>query len=328
MNIDEIRKAAIGDIKEKVGKNHKYLHPCNKEMLDDMKRLMFISGNDFIVWMQKNGILKNPTNIKREYKDKWAKEHGYDDDANYQRDLKKGNIEYLMKKEGFDNIDEYQYWLHQNKEENWYISLENKYGKEFADWVRKNKGKVRDCVINAGCKTETEYNDKNAQKKGFKNSAEKRREWRQYNDPPLSDINESCSDWLGNITEDLMLSLYPSAIKMPPKNPGFDYFCDGVRIDIKGMCLFYDIDRSPFWKFGIKHNNIADKFVLLGYDNRENLIPMYGWEFDKNDIVRYGKRGEMKEFWKRESFTIIYSDKGLEEFKDYSIDISSIIKID
>jgi hypothetical protein len=54
-SIENIRKNAIDEIKEKVKKNPKYLHPMNKERLEDMKRLIFISGNGFTQWMQKNG---------------------------------------------------------------------------------------------------------------------------------------------------------------------------------------------------------------------------------------------------------------------------------
>ena len=38
--------------------------------------------------------------------------------------------------------------------------LESKYGKEFPDWAKRNKDKVIDAWLNAGCKTEKEYKDK------------------------------------------------------------------------------------------------------------------------------------------------------------------------
>lgn len=50
-NIEKIRKNAITEIKEKVKKSPGYLHPCNKERQEDMKRLKFISGYEFTYWM-------------------------------------------------------------------------------------------------------------------------------------------------------------------------------------------------------------------------------------------------------------------------------------
>ena len=47
-NSDEIRRKAIKYIKEKVNKNPGYLHPCNRERLEDMKRLGFICGKNFL----------------------------------------------------------------------------------------------------------------------------------------------------------------------------------------------------------------------------------------------------------------------------------------
>ena len=43
---------------------------------------------------------------------------------------------------------------------------------------------------------------------------------------------------------------------------------------------------------------------------------MFAWEFDRDDIVRG------KPFWKRDSFTITYTPKGLEQFEDHQVDIS------
>lgn len=94
-NIDKIRRYVIVEIKNKIGKNPGYLHPCNKERQEDMKRLKFTNGYEFTCWMQQNGIMKNPTNIdrkewekrveyagcktKKEYRDKCAQKAGFKD---------------------------------------------------------------------------------------------------------------------------------------------------------------------------------------------------------------------------------------------------------
>ena len=72
------------------------------------------------------------------------------------------------KRDGFDNIDDWLRWKNRG--------IEEKYGNEFKEWSEKNKDKVKSCYIDAGCKTKQEYEDKLAQRLGFKNEAERYRE--------------------------------------------------------------------------------------------------------------------------------------------------------
>lgn len=224
-------------------------------------------------------------------------------------------------KDGFDNVDEWLKW----KSDPFNI-LEKKYGNEFSDWARKNKGKrgIEDSWINLGCKTEQEYRNKLAQRAGFKDFNNQRREWRHERGENLPlEFNEDCSSWFGEFTENLMIRRYPGAIKMPYGNPGFDYQWDDTKINNKGRCLQYVWDGSPRFQFEIRHNHIAKKFILSGWDNRESLTPLIALEFDRDDNVRYGKgRYAPKiEFWKRYNFTLTYSPEGLEQFEDYRINI-------
>lgn len=236
------------------------------------------------------------------------------------------------KKDGFDNIDDWLRW----KSDPFNI-LEKKHGEEFVDWARKNKDRIPDAWLNAGCKTSTEYNNKNARDIGFKDWAERLREWRH--DAGISGVaieaNEDCSSWFGEFTEKLMIHRYPGAIKMPPQNPGFDYLWrdeDGkeVKIDNKGRCLQYiDGNGSPRFIFLIIHNNVADRFILSGWNNRKSLTPLVAFEFKKNDLVRYGKgaRAPKVEFWKRQGIVITYNPEGLKQFEDHQIDIGWLIDL-
>lgn len=72
------------------------------------------------------------------------------------------------KEDGFDNLHKWKC----------YKVLENKYGKEFAVWAIHNKGKIPGYILNAGCKDNKEYRNKLAKDNGFKNRAERMREWR------------------------------------------------------------------------------------------------------------------------------------------------------
>lgn len=165
-SIENIRKNAIDEIKGKVKKNPKYLHPTNKERLEDMKKLMFVSGNEFVDWMRQNGILVSTISIR-----------------------------------------------HKN---------------------------IRRIIENTGCKTEQEYRNKLAQRAGFKDFNDQRREWRHERGENLPlEFNEDCSSWFGEFTENLMIRRYPGAIKMPYGNPGFDYQWDDIKINNKGRCLQY-----------------------------------------------------------------------------------------
>lgn len=226
-----------------------YLNPCNRERLEDTKRLMFVSGNEFTQWMQQNGIMKNPIDVTRNYMKMWFE-----------------NTEY---------------------------------------------------------KTRTEYENMRAKKLGFNNSSDMVREWRHATGRSgiLIYTNKDCPAWFGEFTESLMIHKYPGAKRMPYGTKGFDYLWNGIKIDNKGGCIIYNRDRARL-DFYIGWNNVADKFIISGWDNRESLSPLFALEFDKNDLARYGI-GEgyvLKKFWQRDHFSLSYPE-GLKQFEDYKIDI-------
>lgn len=230
----------------------------------------------------------------------------------------------------FDNIDDWLRWKSYP-----FNILEKKYGEEFADWVRQNKDRVPQCWIDAGCKTEKEYKDFLAKRLGLKDWAEWKREWRYEKGESLPlEFNEYCPSHFGEFTEKIMIHRYPCAIKMSYGNLGFDYLWkdeDGkeIKIDNKGRCLQYVWGGSPRFQFEIKHNNIAKKFILSGWDNRESLTPLIALEFDRDDKIRYGQGRDTPkiEFWKRYNFTLTYSPEGLEQFEDYQIDIGWMVDL-
>ncbi len=55
-SIENMRRNTISEIKEKIKKDPKYLHPCNKERLEYQKNLKFENGYEFTYWLQQNGI--------------------------------------------------------------------------------------------------------------------------------------------------------------------------------------------------------------------------------------------------------------------------------
>lgn len=90
----------IKEIKEKIKRlGSKYIHPCSKEFQNDVKRLGFEFGNDYISWMRQNDILKNSTRNEIEYRNNLAKHNGFNDRMEYRA--------YLARTKGYDDRKEY-----------------------------------------------------------------------------------------------------------------------------------------------------------------------------------------------------------------------------
>jgi hypothetical protein len=65
---------------------------------------------------------------------------------------------------------------------------------------------------------------------------------------------------------------------MPYGNKGYDYDCPkGFKIDVKSRCRHSVISYNDHWLFPIKKNKVADYFLCIAFDNRENLNPEHLW---------------------------------------------------
>ncbi len=264
IDIENIRNDAIIEIKEKVKKNHRYLHPCNKERLEDMKRFKFANGNDFTCWMQQNGIMKNPIDIKHE------------------------EFYNTIKNSGCENLNDYK----------------DKCAKKLGYKDRKERGK--------------EYN---------MNHVEYKREWNWNHGicSPFSE-NEYCSLYLGvHIAERNVARKYLPILlgeiekEMPPNYPAYDFVCKGcIKVNVKARQL---IDNK--WQFPIKHNNIADYFILICFDNindNRELKILHILIIGKNDMVRKHTTGKyyiMEKFYNRETISISNDPKSTLFFKHF-----------
>jgi hypothetical protein len=95
---------------------------------------------------------------------------------------------------------------------------------------------------------------------------------------PMSE-NKECSSYLGiHITEQVLSKFFDNVQRMPNENPGFDFLCGkGFKIDAKSACFTYTKDAPPTWRFTIRRNEIADYFLCLGFNNRNDLTPMHVW---------------------------------------------------
>lgn len=91
---------------------------------------------------------------------------------------------------------------------------------------------------------------------------------------PMSE-NKKCSLWLGVwIAERVLRHFFKDVQQMPNGNPGFDFICNkGMKVDSKSSCQ----NKDGRWKFNINHNTVADYFLCIAFDDRENLNPLHVW---------------------------------------------------
>lgn len=106
-----MKESDILKIKEKIRKNPKYIHPCNKERLEDMKKLNFSSGYEYTCWLQFIGAMKKSSDIDREHKNKLAQDRGYKNDT----DRRRADGNRLAKELGYKNFTEHQRELRYEK---------------------------------------------------------------------------------------------------------------------------------------------------------------------------------------------------------------------
>jgi len=91
--------------------------------------------------------------------------------------------------------------------------------------------------------------------------------------------NKNCPAFLGiYVAEQVLSNVFKDVEVMPVGNPGFDIICNqGKLIDIKSACRDTHGESLGCWRFYIKHNQIADYFLCLAFDNRADLTPLHLW---------------------------------------------------
>ena len=116
---------------------------------------------------------------------------------------------------------------------------------------------------------------------------EKVKKYQQEHYVPKSPHNRNCSQFLGiHVAERVLSYVFENVKRMPNNNPGFDFICGkGYKIDVKSSVRLVSNNKySDRWMFNIKRNKIADYFILLAFDNRDDLNPEYIWLFPANEI--------------------------------------------
>lgn len=87
--------------------------------------------------------------------------------------------------------------------------------------------------------------------------------------------NTACPSFLGvHIAERVLSHVFKNVKRMPYGNSGYDFICNyGKMVDAKCSC----IRKDGSWMFAIRRNTVADFFICLAFDNREDLNPLHAW---------------------------------------------------
>jgi len=79
------------------------------------------------------------------------------------------------------------------------------------------------------------------------------------------------------IAERVLKNVFENVLAMPVGNPGFDFICqNGFKIDVKSACP-RKRKNSVSWEFIIRRNKIAEFFLCLAFDSRDDLNPLHMW---------------------------------------------------
>lgn len=99
--------------------------------------------------------------------------------------------------------------------------------------------------------------------------------------------NKSCSSFLGVfVAEQVLMKSFDKITRMPYGNSGFDFICGrGYKVDVKSATRRKN--RPIEWDFCIRQNKIADYFLCLAFDNRNDLNPVHVWMIPGNVINNY-----------------------------------------
>jgi len=129
---------------------------------------------------------------------------------------------------------------------------------------------------------------------------------------PMSE-NKTCSQYLGvHVAERVLSHVFNNVEVMPYGNPGFDFICGkGYKIDVKSSILQTNYLERRCWKFTIKKNKVPDYFLLIAFDNREDLNPLHLWLIPGHVL--------------NTKFGITLSISTLDKWKQYEKDIDNVI---
>lgn len=113
------------------------------------------------------------------------------------------------------------------------------------------------------------------------------------------------------VAERVLAKVFKNVKRAHMQNPGYDFICGkGFKIDVKSACL--SKKDYPSWNFRIRQNKIADYFLLLAFDNREELNPQHLWLFENKNLNN------------RKTFSIYKSNVAILKWKEYELPLDKV----
>lgn len=125
--------------------------------------------------------------------------------------------------------------------------------------------------------------------------------------------NVDSSMFLGvHVAEQVLRHMFKNVVQMPYGNHGYDFICGkGYLVDAKASCMIIRDRHSPCWKFTIRKNKIADYFILLAFDNRNDINPLHIWMIP-GDVIN-------------DSTGVSIATTTLDKWDEYRLDIDKVI---
>lgn len=200
--------------------------------------------------------------------------------------------------------------------------------KNRAEYQKKHKPEPENNSMWAKCKREeisrVEYNDWLAQRKGFIDGNEDARNYLHTKGTkrPMGE-NKSCSSYLGvYIAERVLSKIFSNIIRMPYGNKGYDFICQkGYKIEVKSSCLRTQKRRRKVhtkWDFGVNKNGVADYFIFVAFDNREDLNPCHVWLIKGTEIITTPMNKQAK-LNSKTVFSVSNSERSKSHYVEYEV---------
>lgn len=262
-------------------------------------------------------VEKNVFANRQEYLDDIAKKKGFKNYNDYRN--------HLAREKGFSNHTDYVNYLSQKRgfgsQHEEYVSkigfksqgeyrkhlFTKKTGKKFVDIAKR----LNDWARDKGFKDYSEYLDVIAIGRGFTCYEEYAKVWKYYPGMinPLTE-NRSTKNFIGYIAECGMSKIFDNVMRMPHSNPGYDFICSkGQKIDVKGAIL----NQHNQFSFHIRHNHIADYFLLIGFNDILELEPLLILLIKSGEIIQELSVND------RHMLHIPNTDRYIEELKKYEL---------
>ena len=136
--------------------------------------------------------------------------------------------------------------------------------------------------------------------------------YHEYTDTPTE--NKECSSYLGvYVAEEVLSRMFKNVVRMPYGHSGYDFICNkGMKIDSKASVMHHEHNSLGRWGFETKHNTLADYFIFIAFDDRDQLMPLHIWMIPSENFKNIEKAS--------------ISISTLDKWDEYRLPIDDVVK--